>query len=121
MRVLDIVDAHLLCEDSHYSIAPESEMKKPSVEGWIAQEDWNAQSIGEAWNGSWEMERTQRAANTEPASWVARHRRRLVDDEELLVLKDDFDAARYWRLVIMDLGSDGGEESGVEGPKVKIS
>ena len=117
MRVLNIVDAHLLCEDSHYSIAPESEItKQASVEGWNAQEYWNAQSIGEAWNVSWEMERTQRAANTEPASWVARQRSRLVDDEELLVLKDDFNAARYWRLVVMDLGSDGGEESGVEGP-----
>ena len=47
---------------------------------------------------------------------MARQRSRLVDDEELLVLKDDFNAARYWRLVVMDLGSDGAEESGVEGP-----
>jgi hypothetical protein len=107
--VLDIVDSHLLCEDSNYSISPESELKQPSVEGW------DAQSMGEAWIGSWEMEGTQRAVHTIPASWVARKRRRLVDDEELLVLKDDIDAAGYWRLVVMDLGSDGGGESGVKG------
>jgi hypothetical protein len=100
--VLDIVDAHLLCEDSHYSISPESELRQPSVEGWVAQ------STGEAWIGSWEMKGT---LNNIPASWVAGNRRRLVDDEQLLVLKDDIDVAGYWRLVVMDLGSDGGEKS----------